>query len=194
MSCATEIHKPITYCAARAPFHPLSVFLHFRVTGCPCVWWRRGQIGACHVSSSPFRHIVLPAAGGKETDGQASKPPALSHFLPIKKTKQKKKPKKVIAPAGAQPTALHLSPAPEMSSSTFPQALSLLSGQMHDATSPPSEHPHGSAAKRASQTPAKPLILVETSVSTLGQECGCLSETSPVLCTELFTSSRKAQR
>lgn len=36
--------------------------------------------------SRPFfpiqRHIILPAAGGTETDGQASKPPALSHFLP----------------------------------------------------------------------------------------------------------------
>lgn len=28
------------------------------------------------------QHIILPAAGGKETDGQASKLPALSHFLP----------------------------------------------------------------------------------------------------------------
>lgn len=55
MSCATEIHKQILRRAAWAPFHlPFSAFLHLRFTGCPCVWWRRGQIGACRVPSSSF--------------------------------------------------------------------------------------------------------------------------------------------
>lgn len=94
-------------------------------------------------------HIIPLAAGGNETDGQASKPPALSHFLLPPK-------KKAMASFGAQPAASGLSPAPEMGSSTFPQTLGLLLGWARDATSPPSEHPCGSAAKRTSQIPAKP--------------------------------------
>lgn len=86
MSCATEIHKPITYRAAWAPFHPFSVLFAFQI------YW----MSLCSVEkranwslSSTFfpiqRHIILPAAGGKEVDVQASKPLPLSHFLLLPK-------------------------------------------------------------------------------------------------------------
>lgn len=77
MSCATDIHKPITHRAAQAPFHPFSVFLHFRFTGCPWVWWRRGQIGACHVPSSPFSGTLFCLQqGGRRLTGRHQ-----SHWL-----------------------------------------------------------------------------------------------------------------
>lgn len=123
------------------------------------------------------QHIILPAAGGKETDRQASKLLALSHFLP---PNQKRSVGVIWSPAHSlrslshtQKWQQHLSLCPWSPLRAMPPALqaNIPAGQQL------SEH------GRFQQNP------IPTGASMLGHEHGCLSETSPVLCTELFTSS-----
>lgn len=127
MSCATEIHKPILYRAAWAPFHhPFSAFQRLRFTGCPCVWWRRGQIGACRVPSSSFSSTSFCLQqGGRRRTGRHQSCRLCHIFFPPTK-------KEVLASFGAQPTASGLSPTPGKGSSTFPCALGVLSGRCHE--------------------------------------------------------------
>lgn len=109
------------------------------------------------------QHIILPAAGGKETDGQASKPPALSHFLP---PNQKRSVGVIWSPAHSlrslshtQKGQQHLSLCPWSSLRAMPRALrvNIPAGEI-----PAKSHPHWrrEPARRVMSTAAfqRPLL------------------------------------